>query len=157
MHHLNEIQSRTHNNLELHANCNLQISAWSSYLAFFQSFCLFFSGQFGGRGSLFCNHMICANDQTVLYQYLQSELEHQRELYRQLQIQVMANQQLAAVPTVGDVSYTRMYFLSGMLLFCIRTCTYLQQLWSINYTSLRVNAYSVFPYHRSWIISACLI
>ncbi len=45
-------------------------------------------------------------DQQQHARYLQSELDHQTELYGQLQVQVVAKQQLAAVPTtIGDVSY----------------------------------------------------
>ncbi len=41
--------------------------------------------------------------------YLQSELEHQKELYGQLQIQVLAKHQLASLPSDGDVSYIHIF------------------------------------------------
>ncbi len=44
-------------------------------------------------------------DQQQRARYLHSELDYQTELYGQLQVQVVAKQQLAAVPTIKDVSY----------------------------------------------------
>ena len=45
--------------------------------------------------------------------YLQSELEHQKELYGQLQIQVLAKHQLASLPSDGDVSYIHIFRHTG--------------------------------------------